>query len=206
MAGKYLLRRCVCTGAYSRVKRAIDIFAVLVSLPVALPIILLTAIYILLIDGRPIFFVQTRVGYMGKRFRMWKFRTMYKNVEQGVTTAAGDARILPGCRLLRKLRVDETPQLYNILAGNMSLIGPRPVATYVSESINKIEPKFVVRTAVLPGITGWAQVNSGYAETAQEELNKLSYDLYYLKNFSFDLDLRVVLATFRTILLGAGGR
>lgn len=191
---------------YSRVKRGLDVLAVLVSLPLAIPVVLLTAAYILVVDGRPIFFVQPRVGYLGKLFNMWKFRTMYKDIEQGTTTSAGDTRILPGCRTLRKLRIDETPQLFNILAGHMSLIGPRPVATYVSESINKIEPKFAMRTAVLPGITGWAQVNAGYAETAKEEVNKLSYDLYYLKNISFDLDLRVALATFRTILFGSGGR
>lgn len=191
---------------YSRVKRALDVLVVLISLPLAMPIILATALFILIVDGRPIFFVQPRVGYLGARFNMWKFRTMYKDVEQGKNTAARDSRILPGCRLVRKLRFDETPQLFNILAGHMSLIGPRPVATYVAKSINRIEPKFAMRTAVLPGITGWAQVNAGYAETAEEEINKLSYDLYYLKNFSFDLDLRVALATIRTVVFGAGGR
>ena len=108
--------------------------------------------------------------------------------------------------MLRKLRLDELPQLFNILRGDMSLIGPRPVAEYVAKSSERVEPKYALRSLVLPGITGWAQVTSGYAATTEEEIEKLSYDLYYIKNLSFDLDLIVLFKTIRTVLFGSGAR
>jgi UDP-GalNAc:undecaprenyl-phosphate GalNAc-1-phosphate transferase len=190
---------------YARIKHVFDIIAVLLSLPVTLPIALLTAAYIFLLDGSPMIFVQVRRGYGGRRFRMYKFRTMYKGSEGG-STRVKDRRIMPGCRLIRKLRFDEIPQLYNILRGDMSLIGPRPVAEYVARDSSAVEPKYELRSLVLPGITGWAQVRSGYASTVEEELEKLSYDLYYIKHLSFDLDLLILFNTVRTVLFGTGAR
>ena len=150
-------------------------------------------------------FVQVRRGYGGRRFRMYKFRTMYKGTSGG-STSVGDRRIIPGFRLVRKLRFDELPQIYNILKGDMSLIGPRPVAEYVSRSSEAVEPKYALRSLVLPGITGWAQVTSGYAGTTSEEIEKLSYDLYYIKHLSLDLDLLVLFKTFKTVMFGFGAR
>jgi UDP-GalNAc:undecaprenyl-phosphate GalNAc-1-phosphate transferase len=190
---------------YSKVKRVFDLLAVLVSLPITLPIAALVAVYIAILDGFPVIFVQIRRGYGGRRFRMYKFRTMYKGAEGG-STGPRDKRILPGCRLIRKLRIDELPQLYNILRGDMSLIGPRPVAEYVARNSAAVEPKYELRSLVLPGITGWAQVKSGYAGTVEEELYKLSYDLYYIKHLSFDLDLLIFFKTIRTVLFGSGAR
>src|SRR5690606_28806055 len=115
------------------------------------------AIYIGLRDSFPVIFVQIRRGYGGRRFRMYKFRTMYRGSEGGATDI-GDSRIIPGCNLIRKFRFDEIPQLFNILRGDMSLIGPRPVAEYVARSSALVEPKYELRSLVLPGITGWAQV------------------------------------------------
>lgn len=190
---------------YAQCKRMLDILVVLLSLPVTLPVAMGTALYIGLRDGFPVIFVQVRRGYGGRRFRMYKFRTMYKGSEGG-STGVEDNRIIPGCQLLRKLRFDEIPQLYNILRGDMSLIGPRPVAEYVARSSAKVEPKYELRSLVLPGITGWAQVRSGYAATTEEEIEKLSYDLYYIKHLSLDLDLLVLFKTLRTVVFGIGAR
>ncbi|WP_338608587.1 sugar transferase [Pelagibacterium nitratireducens] len=190
---------------YARVKRTLDILTVLVSLPVTLPIAALVAAYIGLRNGMPVIFVQVRRGYGGRRFRMYKFRTMYKGTEGG-STSVRDKRIIPGCRMIRKLRFDEIPQLYNILRGDMSLIGPRPVAEYVARSSAQVQPKYELRSLVPPGITGWAQVHSGYAGTVDEEIEKLSYDLYYIKHLSFDLDVLILFKTARTVLFGSGAR
>lgn len=190
---------------YARCKRLVDLVAVLLSLPITLPIAALVAVYIGLRDGFPVIFVQVRRGYGGRRFRMYKFRTMYKGSEGG-STAVADNRVIPGCGIIRKLRFDEIPQLYNILRGDMSLIGPRPVAEYVARSSAIVEPKYELRSLVLPGITGWAQIKSGYAGNTEEELEKLSYDLYYIKHLSLDLDLVVLFKTVQTVLFGVGAR
>jgi len=191
--------------AYAALKRYFDIAAVLVTLPLTLVLGLVAAGYILLRDGRPILFIQERRGFAGQSFRMLKLRTMYKG-QAGGTTGARDRRIIPGCGILRKLRLDELPQLLNILRGEMSLIGPRPVAEYVAEASESAEPKYAYRTLVLPGITGWAQVKSGYAATVDEELVKLSYDLFYIKRLSFDLDTQILFESVRTVLFGQGAR
>jgi lipopolysaccharide/colanic/teichoic acid biosynthesis glycosyltransferase len=190
---------------YARCKRIIDIVVVLLSLLLTLPIALAVAIYIGVRDGFPVIFVQVRRGYGGRRFRMYKFRTMYRGTEGGATDI-GDSRVIPGCQLIRKFRFDEIPQLLNILRGDMSLIGPRPVAEYVARSSAQAEPKYELRSLVPPGITGWAQVKCGYASTSDEEIEKLSYDLYYIKHLSLDLDLQIVFQTFRTVVFGVGAR
>ncbi|WIJ24009.1 sugar transferase [Devosia sp. RR2S18] len=190
---------------YARTKRFFDLAGVLLSLPLTVPIAALVALYIFARDGSPVVFVQIRRGYGGRRFRMYKFRTMYRG-SGGGSTSIGDKRIIPGCELIRKLRFDELPQIVNILRGDMSLIGPRPVAEYVSRAVEEVEPKYALRSLVLPGITGWAQVTSGYAGTTQEELEKLSFDLYYIKHLSLDLDLLVLFKTVKTVLFGSGAR
>jgi lipopolysaccharide/colanic/teichoic acid biosynthesis glycosyltransferase len=190
---------------YARSKRFFDLCTAVLSLPLTMPIAIFVSLYILIRDGGPVIFVQIRRGYGGRRFRMYKFRTMYKGTVGGFTVV-GDRRIIPGCRLIRKLRFDELPQIYNIIMGDMSLIGPRPVAEYVSRSSELVEPKYALRSLVLPGITGWAQVNSGYAGNTKEELEKLSYDLYYIKHLSIDLDLLVLFKTVKTVLFGTGAR
>ncbi|WP_245676528.1 sugar transferase [Devosia elaeis] len=190
---------------YSRAKRFFDVSFVLLTLPITLLLSAVVGLYIFARDGGPVIFVQIRRGYGGKRFRMYKFRTMYKKTAGGAT-AKNDKRIIPGCRAIRKFRIDELPQLLNILRGEMSLIGPRPVAEYVAKATERVEPKYSFRSLVLPGITGWAQVSSGYAETTDQEVKKLAYDLYYIKRLSFDLDLLVLFKTIRTVLLGVGAR
>lgn len=190
---------------YSKAKRALDVFAVVVTAPLTVPLGFLIWAYIKLLDRGPAIFIQVRSGYGGNTFNMFKFRTMYQGTHGG-STRTNDKRIIKGCGFLRRLRLDELPQLVNIWRGEMSLIGPRPVAEYVARESTKAEPKFAHRALVLPGITGWAQVTSGYAETTKEELDKLSHDLYYIKHLSVDLDLLIMISTISTILFGKGAR
>lgn len=190
---------------YTRIKRFFDLFLIILALPIAIPVGAGIWLYIRLIDGGPSFFVQTRRGYGGRNFRMLKFRTMRKGTHGGAT-GSGDARILPGCRFLRRFRLDEIPQLTNILRGEMSWIGPRPVSLEIARQCENITPTYAARYLVLPGITGWAQVQFRYAGTADEEIEKLEYDLYYLKRISFDLDLEIAFRTIRTLLTGTGAR
>ncbi|MCP8882623.1 sugar transferase [Devosia sp. XJ19-1] len=190
---------------YARLKRFFDLIAAVVTLPITVPLGLLTALYIQARDRGPVLYVQIRRGYGDRRFRMYKLRTMYQGAGGG-STGVKDNRIIPGCRLIRKLRLDELPQIINILQGDMSLIGPRPVAEYVSRSSEAVEPKYALRSLVLPGITGWAQVTTGYAGNTEEELEKLSYDLYYIKHLSLDLDLLILFKTIKTVMFGLGAR
>lgn len=190
---------------YTKIKRLMDILLVILVCPVALPIGACIWAYIRMIDGGPSLFVQTRRGYGGRNFRMLKFRTMRKGTHGGVTGSA-DKRILPGCRFLRRYRLDELPQLLNILRGEMSWIGPRPVSLEVARYCEKLTPAYSARYFLLPGITGWAQVQFRYAASASEEIEKLEYDLYYLKRISLDLDLEITFRTIRTLLTGSGAR
>lgn len=190
---------------YARVKRSFDISLVLISIPITLPLAILTAIYIFIRDPGRTIFVQLRRGFGGRRFRMYKFRTMYTGVAGGAT-AEGDDRIIPGCNILRKLRLDELPQLYNILIGDMSLIGPRPESVELARWYEREIQKYTMRLLVLPGITGWAQVSHGYTSNPDEALEKLAYDLYYIKHLSLDLDILILFKTVNTVLFGRGAR
>lgn len=190
---------------YSRAKRLFDIGFVVLTAPLTLVLSVLVATYIFVRDGRPVFFVQERVGYGGARFRIYKFRTMTKGADAH-SALPRDKRILPGASLVRRFRLDELPQLFNVLRGEMSLIGPRPVTAMVAQSCELAQPKFVQRYLVKPGLTGWAQVHSGYAGTTEEELLKLSYDLYYVRYQSFDVDSIILFRTMKTLLLGSGAR
>lgn len=188
---------------YARTKRLLDLGITIASLPLTIPIMALVAAYIFARDPGQVLFVQLRRGFGGRHFRMYKFRTMYKGTGGGATTS-GDSRIIPGCGILRKLRLDELPQLYNILIGEMSLIGPRPEALDLAKWYEREIPQYTNRVLVLPGITGWAQVKHGYTSNPKEARDKLSYDLYYIKNLSLDLDLLIVFHTLTTVLLGKG--
>lgn len=190
---------------YAEAKRFLDLAVVVLTLPISFIIIIFVAAFIWSRDGGPILFVQLRRGFGGRSFRMYKFRTMYKGTAGGAT-AEGDSRIIPGCGILRKLRLDELPQLYNVLKGEMSLIGPRPEAVDLARGYERDIPKYTARLLVLPGITGWAQVNYGYSGNSEEAMSKLSYDLYYIKHLSFDLDALIVFKTIATILLSRGAR
>lgn len=189
-------------------KRALDILIILVSLPVVLPTVLVAALLIRMVMGPQVIFVQKRVGLGGKVFSMYKLRTMQPAApdRDEIATQKGDMRVTPIGRWLRRFRIDELPQLWNVLKGDMSLIGPRPEQPALTQSYCEDLPAFAYRSLVRPGITGWAQVRAGYAADLEETRIKLGYDLFYLKNFSFSLDVQIILRTVGTLIFGNGVR
>lgn len=189
-----------------RLKSLIDILLALLILPLIFPIILLAGLLILLESGWPVIYRQTRTGRDGKDFTLYKLRTMVKDAESkgvGLTTK-NDPRITLLGNFLRKSRIDELPQVINVLKGDMSFIGPRPERPEFNRPLEKQIPYYSLRHVVRPGITGWAQVLGRYAVSEDEFREKLQYDLYYIKNYSFLMDVAIVLKTLRIIVLGAG--
>lgn len=195
-------------ASYIQIKRLMDIVASLMLAPIAAPLVLVAAFAIVLTSGRPAFFIRPRVGLGGGHFNMWKLRTMrpVSSVEAERAAIPGDARVTAIGRLLRRARIDELPQLWNVLKGDMSLIGPRPEAVEFHDSYVAVEPKFAYRCLVRPGITGWAQVNAPPSANADEAVFKARYDLYYIKRQSLALDLLIAARTIWTIVHGGGAR
>jgi len=193
---------------YRPIKRAADVLATVALLPIVIPVIFVAGLCILVSSGAPIFFVQDRVGRGGVPFRMWKLRTM-RPVQDGAKereTLPGDTRVTAIGRFLRRTRIDELPQLWNVLKGDMSLIGPRPEAVSFHNGYTEVYPKFAYRCLVRPGISGWAQVNVPPSANADEAALKLAYDLYYIKRQSAALDLLIALRTIWTVTHGSGVR
>nr|WP_223812678.1 sugar transferase [Geobacillus thermoleovorans] len=190
---------------YPYIKRFLDIVFSLLALPVAIPIIVIFAIIIKLETPGPAFFLQERVGLHGKYFKVIKLRSMEVNAEKnGAQWAAkNDPRVTRVGAFIRKTRIDELPQLFNVLKGDMSLIGPRPERPMFTAQFNEEIPGFIDRLQVKPGITGWAQVNGGYDITPRE---KLELDRYYIHNMSFWLDLKIIFKTIKVCLTGDGAR
>ncbi len=193
---------------YRAGKRVLDLVCVAVLAPIAAPIAALAAAGVWLTMGRPVLFVQARAGLGGVPFRMLKLRTMRPAApgDAVIATTRQDPRITPFGRWLRRFRIDELPQLWNVLVGDMSLIGPRPEQPALAERYARDVPAFAYRQLVRPGITGWAQVRAGYAADLEETKIKLAYDLFYLKNFTLGLDLRILIRTVWTLICGAGVR
>jgi lipopolysaccharide/colanic/teichoic acid biosynthesis glycosyltransferase len=170
--------------------------------------LLLTAIAIKCQDGGPILYSQERVGLGGRIFTLLKFRSMCVDAEKNgpVWAAERDCRITPVGRIIRKIRIDELPQIINILRGEMSVIGPRPERPYFVEQLASNIPFYGLRHSVRPGITGWAQVSYHYGASMEDARRKLSYDFYYLKHRSIALDLWILLKTVGVVLRGEGAR
>jgi len=190
-------------------KRFIDIAGVLFLFPVAAPLMFLTALAIFLESGAPILFRQSRVGEGGRTFTLLKFRSMRADAEkdgQARWAAEHDPRITPLGRSLRKYRLDELPQLFNILRGDMSFVGPRPERPEFEVDLKRELPYYPERHLVKPGLTGWAQISYPYGASKKDAFEKLQYDLYYVKNFSLALDLMILLQTAETVLWGKGAR
>ena len=190
---------------YPYVKRFLDILLSLLALPIAIPIILIFAVIIKLETPGPAFFLQERVGLHGKYFKVIKLRSMGVNAEKNGAQWAtkNDPRVTKVGAFIRKTRIDELPQLFNVLKGDMSLIGPRPERPMFTAQFNEEIPGFIDRLQVKPGITGWAQVNGGYDITPRE---KLELDRYYINNMSFWLDLKIILKTIKVCITGDGAR
>jgi lipopolysaccharide/colanic/teichoic acid biosynthesis glycosyltransferase len=194
--------------AYSFIKRIIDLLGVLFTLPITLPIMLITMLLIRIESPGKVIFTQQRIGFNNKEFTIYKFRSMRTDAEKFGPQFAqqGDARVTRIGAVIRKFRIDELPQIWNIITGEMSWIGPRPEQPkFVIEFENTI-PYYASRHLTRPGITGWAQVTQGYAADIAETSVKLSYDLFYIKNFGFWLDLMIVFKTLRAIATGFGAR
>lgn len=184
--------------SYFFIKRAIDLLISICLLPIAIPLILIGGVLILLTSPGKIFFVQKRIGKNSTPFSIFKLRTM-KTVHNGGFTQHNDNRVLPIGKFLRITKIDELPQLLNILKGDMSLIGPRPERPEFVDISNKENAYFDLRHLITPGVTGWAQVNLPRA-TPDDNLKKLEYDLYYIKNCSLVLDCKIILKTIKVIL------
>jgi sugar transferase (PEP-CTERM system associated) len=193
---------------YQRIKFLPDLLLALALLVVASPVILLAAVAIRLDSRGPVLFRQPRVGRAGEVFQILKFRTMHMDAEAGGAQFAthGDPRVTRVGRFLRRSRIDELPQLINVIKGEMAFVGPRPERPeFVAELQDKI-PYYYLRTVIRPGITGWAQIRYPYGETLKQHREKLEHDLYYIKNISLTLDALITFDTVRVVLLGRGSR
>lgn len=198
---------------FAKVKRAGDTITAALALPLLTPFLLIIALLIRMDSSGPILFRQQRMGYRGRPFLMFKFRTMRESPAAATgdprlaaMTRDSDERVTRIGRFLRHYRIDELPQLINVLRGEMSWIGPRPEAVPLSLWYEAELPFYRYRHIVRPGITGWAQVKQGHVADVDEVLWKLHYDFYYIKNFSFWLDLLIIARTIRTVLSGFGAR
>ena len=181
----------------------------LLLLVLCLPVMLLVAIAIRLDSPGPVVFQQKRVGKRGKTFTLYKFRSMYDGIDVGENhppAAKGDDRVTRLGGLLRRTRLDELPQLYNIMRGDMHFVGPRPFVPAQEQELVKTIPFYSQRWNVKPGATGWAQINRGYCATIEDNSEKLAYDLFYIKNMSISLDLLILFKTLKTLVLGRGGQ
>jgi sugar transferase (PEP-CTERM system associated) len=191
------------------VKRLFDLMAAAGLIIVTLPVLLLAMLAVLLESGSPIFYTQERVGHAGRLFHILKLRTMRKDAESdGKPRWAGvnDSRVTRIGAFLRRTRIDELPQLWNVLRGDMSFVGPRPERPYFVEQLTEQIPFYDVRHSVKPGVTGWSQVRYAYGASVEDGLAKLQYDLYYVKNHSLFLDLMILIETIQVVTLGKGAR
>ncbi|MFC0250906.1 TIGR03013 family XrtA/PEP-CTERM system glycosyltransferase [Massilia consociata] len=188
-------------------KRSFDLVCSLLILLMAFPLMLLAALAVWLEDRGPIFYSQERVGKDGKTFRVHKFRSMRADAEKGGKpqwAAQNDPRVTRVGNFMRKTRIDELPQILNVFKGEMSFVGPRPERPYFVEQLIEVVPYYNVRHSVKPGITGWAQVRYGYGSSAEDALQKLQYDLYYVKNNSLFLDVLILINTLKVVLFRSG--
>lgn len=197
------------SGIRRFLKRSIDLILSSVMLILLLPLVALTAVLIKIDSKGPVFFSQQRVGAKGRIYRMHKFRSMCDDAEKQsgpVWAQSDDDRITRIGRIMRKTRIDELPQLWNVLRGEMSFVGPRPEREYFVKQLKEKVPFYGERFTVKPGITGWAQVSYGYGASVEDAIEKLNYDLFYIKNMTTLMDLMVVFRTVKIVLFRQGAR
>ena len=191
-------------------KRTLDFFLAAIALTLAAPLLLLAAISIKLDSPGPVLYRQRRLGFRERSFELLKLRSMHVDStsppREGRWTEVDDPRVTRVGRPLRRYRIDELPQLWNVLRGEMSLVGPRPEQVPIAERLAAIAPDYRFRHLVRPGITGWAQVNAGYCASDNASLKKLAYDLYYVSRMSLLLDIQIVCRTVAVVLTGHGAR
>jgi sugar transferase (PEP-CTERM system associated) len=195
-------------GSLRRLKRALDVLISLLLLIPAAPIMLITAIIVRLESPGPVIYKQDRVGLFEKEFTVYKFRSMRADAEKNgaVWASAQDARVTKFGKFIRKVRIDELPQIWNILKGDMSFIGPRPERMAFVRQLKESIPYYTLRHTVKPGLTGWAQVCYPYGASEEDARRKLEYDLYYIKNMSILLDINIVFKTVGVVLFPKGAR
>lgn len=196
-------------GIRAYVKRLFDIGVSSVGLLLASPLALITALAIRIESKGPVLYSQERTGYQGKPFTIYKFRSMVADAEKAsgpVWAQEEDPRITKVGRFIRKTRLDEIPQLWNVLIGTMSFVGPRPERPHFVEELQKELPFYAERHNVKPGVTGWAQICYPYGSSKQAALEKLNYDLYYIKHFGLSMDITILFQTVKILLFGGGGR
>ena len=210
-----VLGALIPSSSYHGVKRTVDLIGALIALPLFVPLLLVAAIAIKLDSRGPILFRQERVGFRTRRFKVLKFRTMRARYDvnddnsrdvKAAMTAGDDERITRVGRWLRRSRIDELPQIWNILRGDMSWIGPRPEALSLSEWYANEIPFYAYRHIVRPGISGWAQVNQGHVTDLEDIHTKLQYDFFYVKHFSYWLDIIVAVRTVAVVFNGFGAK
>jgi exopolysaccharide biosynthesis polyprenyl glycosylphosphotransferase len=190
-----------------KLKRLMDIVISLLILLISSPIIFLTAIAIKIDSEGPMFFKQERLGQNGKPFKVFKFRSMIVDAEKHtgpVWSQKDDPRVTRMGKIVRRLRIDELPQMYNVLKGEMSLVGPRPEREFFVEKLSKEIPYYKRRLKVRPGVTGWAQIKHKYDETIEDVKIKLKYDLFYIENMSLRMDFKILMRTVFVVLFGKG--
>jgi len=197
------------TSVRNLVKRVSDVTSCMLLLALTLPVFAVTALLIVLESGMPIFYRQVRVGQCGCPFQVLKFRSMHTDAERDGRpqwAQKSDSRVTRVGAIIRKLRIDELPQLFNVLRGDMSFVGPRPERPFFVTDLEKQIPYYASRHTVKPGITGWAQIRYPYGASVEDAREKLQYDLYYAKNHSLFLDFIILLQTAQVVLLGKGAR
>jgi len=192
---------------YLALKRIVDISAAFIGLGISLPILIITAILIKFDSKGPIFYSQKRVGEKNKAFMVIKFRSMRTDAETNgpVWAQKNDKRVTRVGNFIRKTRIDEIPQMWTVLKGDMSFVGPRPERPEFVEQLEKIIPYYSLRHTIKPGITGWAQICFPYGASEEDAVRKLEYDLYYLKNMNLLLDVSIIFRTIKTVLFKKGG-
>lgn len=201
--------RGIHTNEYNkRFKRIFDVIIAIAGIILASPFMFITAVIVKMESPGPILYRQVRVGYNEKNFTIYKFRSMVQHAELNgaVWAKEKDDRTTRFGSFIRKFRIDELPQFFNILRGDMTLIGPRPERPEFVENLKKDIPYYSLRHMIKPGVTGWAQINYPYGASVQDAKNKLEYDLYYMKHLSPGLDMIILVRTIRTMIFGQGGR
>lgn len=188
------------------IKRAMDIVLSIIAMILLIPLYIFTAIGVKMSSRGPIIYSQERIGLHGKPFKMHKFRSMYSDAEKGtpMLSSKSDSRITPFGRFIRKVRLDEIPQFYSVLIGDMSLVGPRPERQFFIDQIVQRAPHYRLLHKVKPGITSWGQVKFGYAENVDQMIERLKYDILYIENMSIAMDIKILIYTVLIVLMGRG--